>query len=57
MKNQLNLMKGNEKEEYEIEQQLKEYDKLDEESLNKINRQIEEELEKTLREEADKEKP
>jgi len=56
IKNHFDLLKGNEKEEYDIDQQLNEYDKLDEESLEIINKQIEDELEGTLSEEEDKEK-
>ena len=43
------LLKGHEKEEYEIEEQLNELDALDDPSLDEINKQIEEELEESLK--------
>lgn len=55
IKRHFDLMKKDEKEEYEIEKQLEEYDNLDSSSLEEINRKIEEELDKPGEEEKKKE--
>jgi cell shape-determining protein MreC len=49
IRSHFDLLKGYEKEDYEIEQQLKEHEMLDNKSLENINQQIEEELEKNTR--------